>query len=1145
MKRKLLLLLFALSFSGLGWGQETIALQDFEDTPATPTWSYSATGGGTNATTNKYNGAKSYRLELSQILTMNNIDISGYTSVVLSVAFAGAGPDSGEDLFMDISYDNGLTWTGTGSIKLVDGYSNTPIDINTTNASNPTTVGSNPWPTNIGASETQISVRFRCIGLDGSEYYYIDDVKLTGTLAGSTPPTLTADVTDNNVDNDIEITFIDDATWREAVTAVKIGGTALTVTTDYVLTTGNLQLKPSGLNALLTTVGSKSVTVEATGYSVASVTQQIDAGTATKLGIKTQPTAPASNGAVLATQPAVYIQDQYGNTTTSTATVVAAVGSGAWTLGGTTSVAAVAGTTTYSDLTATSAAAVTGATIGFTSSGLTGINSSTFDIPAPPLDAPVAIAATNISTTGFTANWNAAAGATSYRLDVSEFSDFIDPAATEITETFTDIGGGTTSSYLTRTWTGNGDIQWTAYKSRTDQVVFTGNEAITLQNENGAYLISEEITGGLSELSFDVMQVFSGSGGELVIDILTGVDFSMVTNIGTYSYTTAQSSFENTSIIGITSSYKIRITNNTSARPAIDNLLFKSLGNNFLDSYENLTVAGTSQTVSNLTPNTTYYYRVRATDGVETSANSNTISASTDASTASTYTGTGIWSEVGNWSAGLPGASTNVTVNGTLTVDDVVECDDLTISTSGAVTVTTGQGLFINGDFLIQSSAAGTGSFIGATADYDITGSTTVQRYLSKYDAAGDSKYHFISTPVDAQPIFTDLTDLYRYSEIENYWINRTSTGDPEAFGDANFVVGRGYLVANVADVTKVFTGTLNSFLTGTPLVLTGTNTPDKGDGWNLFGNPFPSAIDWDGVVKGDGMDNALYYYDASIENYKYYINIDGVTVGSGSRYIPAMQGFMVHAKSSGTKTISIDNDDRVHQAQTVFYKAATATPVSLSLKVSAGDYEDVAFVHFNEGATTQFDGAYDAYKLSSYNTLVPMIYTQSSNNEDLAINGLPELTEELAIPVYFVPGTEGIQTLTANLEGLMSTVVYLKDNKTNTTQNLTQNPIYSFTATEGDNPDRFLLHFGIVGIEDNTSNLSQINAYAYQNQLYVQSNLNEARVSLFDIQGHQLLSREIDGAGSTRIPLDLPTGIYIVRLQSNNQVKNVKVFIN
>ncbi len=206
----------------------------------------------------------------------------------------------------------------------------------------------------------------------------------TTTSSGSTPPTLTADATNNNVDNNIDITFTDDATWRAAITAVKIGGTALTVTTDYVISSGNIQLKPSGGNTLLKTSGSKSVTVEATGYSTASVTQQIDAGAKTKLGITTQPTAPASNGGFLAQQPVIAIQDQYGNTvTTATDLVMASVGAGTWTLGGTTSKTALSGVVTYLDLTATSLASVTGATISFSSSGLTGITSNTFNIPAP------------------------------------------------------------------------------------------------------------------------------------------------------------------------------------------------------------------------------------------------------------------------------------------------------------------------------------------------------------------------------------------------------------------------------------------------------------------------------------------------------------------------------------------------------------------------------------------------------------------------------------------------------------------------------------------------------------------------------------------------------------------------------------------
>lgn len=168
-----------------------IAIQDFETSPATPTWTYAATGGTTNSTTNKFNGAIAFRLINSETLTTENISIAGYSDVVLSVAFAADGPDSGEDLFMDISYDNGSSWIGTGSIKLVDGFSNTPLNINTTNALDPTTVGSNPWSTSIAGSETQLRVRFRVVGLDASEYYWIDDVKVTGVPI-PTAPTLSS-----------------------------------------------------------------------------------------------------------------------------------------------------------------------------------------------------------------------------------------------------------------------------------------------------------------------------------------------------------------------------------------------------------------------------------------------------------------------------------------------------------------------------------------------------------------------------------------------------------------------------------------------------------------------------------------------------------------------------------------------------------------------------------------------------------------------------------------------------------------------------------------------------------------------------------------------------------------------------------------
>jgi len=91
------------------------------------------------------------------------------------------------------------------------------------------------------------------------------------------PPVLAADATFNDVDNNIEITFADDATWRSAITAVKDGATTLTLTTDYTIVSGTITLIPTATNSLKTS-GSRTITVIATGYADATVTQVINHG---------------------------------------------------------------------------------------------------------------------------------------------------------------------------------------------------------------------------------------------------------------------------------------------------------------------------------------------------------------------------------------------------------------------------------------------------------------------------------------------------------------------------------------------------------------------------------------------------------------------------------------------------------------------------------------------------------------------------------------------------------------------------------------------------------------------------------------------------------------------------------------------------
>lgn len=549
------------------------------------------------------------------------------------------------------------------------------------------------------------------------------------TSAGSTPPTLTADATSNTVDNNIDITFPEDATWRGFVSAVKVGGTTLTPTTDYVLSDGNLQLKPSGGNTLLRTAGSKTVTIEATGYTTATVTQAINAGAANKLAMGTQPTTPASNGAVLATQPTVYIQDQYGNATTSTANITATVGAGAWTLGGTNIKAGVAGTATYTDLTATAATAVTGATISFAGDGLTGTTSAGFNIPTPPptitvtsLDgfgsitvnttsgelsypvsaehltenlvitppvgfeisttsgsgfvanpstltltqtggtintttiyvrfnpatvqaysttithtsagattqnlavsgtataaaAPTTSTATDITNSSFTANWGAVSGASGYKLDVSASATFGTTTTNTINEGFnagTTVPSNWTFTGISSTYTTAGNYG-------------TSSPALTFDHTNDR-VVTQTLNGETTQLSFWIKGQSTIASSAFLVEGYNGSSWSTIQNITnsipTTGTTVTYNSSSTPSLPSNITQFRFTFTKTTG------NLAFDDVSINynastpsFLSGYNDLSVGGTSQSVTGLTANTTYYYRVRSTGGGATSANSNT-----------------------------------------------------------------------------------------------------------------------------------------------------------------------------------------------------------------------------------------------------------------------------------------------------------------------------------------------------------------------------------------------------------------------------------------------------------------------------------------------------------------------------------------
>ncbi len=182
-------------------GAAAIRFQGFEGAAA-DTWTYTmAAGAGTIAVSSDRaaGGTKSLKLSGSSAVNADpsvefaNLSLSSYSGVRLSIAFSASGPDTDDDLWLDLSDDNGATWSST---KLVDGYGSCNIPFGETRTYNPTTVSANPYVVAIPDGTAQLKVRIRYdekgTAANLSDHYYLDDVSLTGTPGGGSqsPPIL-------------------------------------------------------------------------------------------------------------------------------------------------------------------------------------------------------------------------------------------------------------------------------------------------------------------------------------------------------------------------------------------------------------------------------------------------------------------------------------------------------------------------------------------------------------------------------------------------------------------------------------------------------------------------------------------------------------------------------------------------------------------------------------------------------------------------------------------------------------------------------------------------------------------------------------------------------------------------------------------
>jgi Ig-like domain CHU_C associated/Secretion system C-terminal sorting domain len=452
----------------------------------------------------------------------------------------------------------------------------------------------------------------------------------------------------------------------------------------------------------------------------------------------------------------------------------------------------------------------------------------------------------------------------------------------------------------------------------------------------------------------------------------------------------------------------------------------------------------------------------------------------------------------------------NITVsNGTAATDLSLETTagaDITgILTMGATAVFDTDGASGNNVFTLLSTAdnptTADASIAAIGAATQLPGKITVQRYMNRQGVAlyNYQVWRNISSPVnttvaDIQPelpvtgsftgndntaMATTLTSMYSYDQTVITDTDGSGTADlddgfkafPVSLNSEAFARGQGYSIfifgSDAPVVTNgnskwdvrgtIWSGTFNLPVTRTPSGV-GATYVAANDGWNLVGNPYPSTIDWlaAGWTKTN-VDDAIYMSDYSTANPVFATFINGVGTNGGTRYIATGQGFWVKANANtiAAPVLTIQESVKVAGTQTTFFRQAAPSDL-IRVTLSKDDLKDETVVYFSDSATVEFDSNYDARKFRNpywYLNLASL----SPNQEKYAINAVPFSTcaRQVSLDVSdVVTGT--YQLIFTEFESMSAAMkIQFKDNFTNSTIDVRQNPSYSFDVDDT-NPTTF-----------------------------------------------------------------------------------------
>ena len=512
-----------------------------------------------------------------------------------------------------------------------------------------------------------------------------------------------------------------------------------------------------------------------------------------------------------------------------------------------------------------------------------------------------------------------------------------------------------------------------------------------------------------------------------------------------------------------------------------------------------------------------------------------------------------------SWSNGLPSGGKQIYFQDdypALTSSNICSCY---INEGKTVTLLNGNTLAIEFDYsgLGTLILENTASLYQRDNDIVNTGIANVKRESSpilKFD------YTYWSSPVYNEKLInvspgTLLDKFFSYDAVLDKWKIENASN--------TMISGKGYSIRGPQHFSATKPSKFEATFKGVPANGKVEVSLKKQNGFNLIGNPYPSAISADAFLTNNTSNilGTLYFWthNTPITNNKYtsddyaaYNLLGGigtrgaVSVGINESIpdgtIASGQAFFVISKNS--EIAEFNNSMRIAGRNSAFFKQAKTKEnivekhrIWLNLKNNEGVFKQILLGYIN-GATNLYDESYDA---ESFNGNQFVDFYSVVENKELVIQGrgLPFQDTDSILLGYSSTIDGEFSVSIDHDDGLFSNLnVFIEDKDLKIKHDLKESP-YSFSTKKGNFNERFELNFISKDLKtDNPEKeLNQISVFVNNNNIIVDANKNDIKdIQIFDISGKQIYRKtKIENSRFTIENLSAKNQILLLKISLKN----------